>query len=45
MTSVNILHISVVKLLIVFGICIIATVVLVVREVIKERKNNKETRN
>ena len=45
MTPVNILHISVVKLLIVFVICIVATVVLVVRALIKERKNNKETRN
>lgn len=41
MTPVNILHISVIKLLIVFGICIIATVVLVAREVIKEKKNKE----
>jgi hypothetical protein len=41
MTPVNILHLSVVKLLIVFGICIVVTVVLVVREVIKEKKNKE----
>ena len=41
MTPVNILHISVVKLLIVIGICIVVTVVLVVREVIKEKKNKE----